>query len=178
MRPIRFAAALAILLAAPSALAFGPTADSGFVMHAPDTRVVSTPAWSTPVRATAAFDRFVAANGAWQAVWDGDTDVPVRMWGAGIPAPGAQRDPARAEAAARALVDAHLDLLAPGVTAADLAVIGNSEWQGLRTVTFEQRWRGMRVVGGRVLVMFKRDRLFVVGSTALPDVAATEPAPP
>jgi len=177
MRTIWLAGVLATILIAPEARAVVPHHGGGFVAP-PGARVAAPAAWSTPARATAAFDRLVAATGAWQAVWDRDTDVPVRLWGAGVAAPGADRDPATALAAARAVIEAHLDLLAPGSTATDLELIGNAESpaDGLRTVTFAQRWRGMRVVGATVTAMFKRDHLIVLGSSALPDVAARVPA--
>src|SRR5690242_12365199 len=92
MRPIRLAAALAslaVLFVAPIAFADGPTPthDAGLIRHAPDARTVATAVWTTPVRAQTAFDRLVATTGAWHAAWDADTDVPVRLWGAGIAAP-------------------------------------------------------------------------------------------
>jgi MYXO-CTERM domain-containing protein len=184
----RLAAAVATaVLVAPSvrtAHAVVPGPAEGFAPA--QTRTARSYARGTevvPVRAAAAFDRLVAATGAWRGVWDLDTDVPVQLWGAGIAAAGANADAAIAERAARALIEAHLDLLAPGSTAADLELIGNAtvESIGLRTVTFAQRWNGLRVVGATVSAVFKRDRLILISSSAKPDISATIPstaAPP
>jgi cysteine-rich repeat protein len=186
MRTTWLAAALALAVLAPasrSAHAFIPQPDIGGYVAARPSRSHVAAAWTTPARAAAAFDRLVADTGAWKAVWDADTDVPIRLYGAGIAAPGANADPAIALAAARAVIDAHLDLLAPGASAADLVVVGNaaSPQNGLRTVTLAQEWNGLRVFGARITAVFKRDRLIVLGSSALPDVSASIPstvAPP
>jgi MYXO-CTERM domain-containing protein len=124
------------------------------------------------VRRTAAWNRFVtAAGGRWSATWDHATAVPSRIWGEGIYAPGSSTDPAVAEAAARAVIEAHLDLLAPGTDAADLVLVAN-HWDGeMRTLGFTQHAAGVRVVGGQVSVRIKNDRIFVLSSQALPDVA-------
>jgi cysteine-rich repeat protein len=45
----------------------------------------------------------------------------------------------------------------------------------LRTVGFAQRHGGMAVMGGAVSFLFKRDRMIVIGSTALPHVTAVAP---
>ena len=116
----------------------------------------------------------------WHAIWDRDTDVPLRLWGPGIAAPNAMADAAVAEAAARAFLAAHLDVLAPGAAITDFVVVANQlDPSGeLRAVGFEQRAGGLRVVGGAIGIGFKADKLFVVGSTALPHVAvATPPVP-
>src|SRR5689334_22573011 len=66
--------------------------------------------WTGP--ATAAW-RKLAATGSWRAAWDRATGVPSRIWGSGIPAPGAMASPAAAERHARAALAAHIALLAP-----------------------------------------------------------------
>jgi cysteine-rich repeat protein len=110
----------------------------------------------------------------WTGQYDRDTSVPLRLWGPAQPAPGAMASPAVAEAWARSFLAAHLDLLAPGASAGDFAVVANqlSPRGDVRSVGFAQRANGMAVVGGAVSFAFKRDRLIMVGSTALPDVAA------
>jgi len=50
----------------------------------------------------AAWKAFTTAYGSWQGLWDASTGVPARIWGEGIAAPGANANPATAEAAARA----------------------------------------------------------------------------
>jgi len=112
----------------------------------------------------------------WTAMWDRDTDVPVRLWGPGISAPGAVADAAIAEAAARAFLSQHLRVLAPGARLDDFVVVANevgAEGAGndVRSVGFAQYAGGVRVLGGAVGFSFKRDRLIAVGSTALPNVS-------
>jgi MYXO-CTERM domain-containing protein len=109
----------------------------------------------------------------WTGMIDDVTGVPVRMWGAGVAAPGAMQDPAAAEQAARAFISQHLALLAPGATMADLTLVANqlSPEGDVRSIGFEQRIGGVRVLGGTVSVSFKNDRVVMVGSTALPNVS-------
>jgi len=130
---------------------------------------------SVAPRATAAWQRFVGATGSWQATWDPATGVPSRIWGAGIAAPGAMASPAIAERIARAVLADHLALLAPGARLADFVLVANHSDGDLRSVGFVQHAGGRRVVGGQVSFRFKRDRLFVIGSEALPDVRVAVP---
>jgi hypothetical protein len=111
----------------------------------------------------------------WHALRDRDTGVVTQLWGSHIDAPGAMADPAIAERAARGFLAAHLELFAPGARAGDLLLVTNRVDGSLRTVAFHQTWNGMRVVGGQLHVVFRNDRLFVVGSEALPNVQATMP---
>jgi cysteine-rich repeat protein len=111
-----------------------------------------------------------AVLAGWTAIYDHDTGVPVRWWGPGQPAANATRDPAAAEAAARAFLAAHLDVLAPGAAASDFALVANQLDGDLRSVGFAQRAGGVPVRGGAISFGFRRDRLVMVGSTALPDV--------
>src|SRR5262245_36261485 len=71
--------------------------------------------WGEP-RRPAAWQRFLqpapgSAPGAWSASWDRATGVPDRIFGEGLPAPGASTDPAVAAAVARRFLADHLDLL-------------------------------------------------------------------
>jgi hypothetical protein len=126
----------------------------------------STPSWK----------RFQSvAGGSWQAAWDDATSVPRRIWGSGIAAPGANGDPAIAERVARQVLAAHLALLAPGSAASDFVLVSNHSDGDIRSVGFVQRFGGRRVIGGQISFEFKRDRLFVIGSLALPNVAVTVP---
>ena len=114
----------------------------------------------------------------WKAMFDDDTGVPLRLWGSTSPVAGATADPAIAEAAARAFLAGHLGLLAPGATTADLVLLANQLGaHGVRTVAFEQRVQGLRVVGAAINFAFKADRLVMVGSTAMPHVAANTVMP-
>ncbi|NVB82076.1 MAG: DUF4215 domain-containing protein [Kofleriaceae bacterium] len=102
-----------------------------------------------------------------------------RIAGGPIDAPGAVDDGAIAEREARAFLAARIAQLAPGATAADFIVIGNSRDGELRTVGFRQTYRGMRVVGAQLAVVFGRgprgDRLFAVLDGAKPNVTPAVP---
>ncbi|HEU0031173.1 MAG TPA: hypothetical protein VFQ53_11110 [Kofleriaceae bacterium] len=114
----------------------------------------------------------------WTAIWDRDTDVPLRLWGQGQVVSGSVADAAIAEAAARQFLAAHLATLAPGAAVSDFELVSNvvSPQGDLRTVGFIQRANGVRVLGGGIGVAFKNDRIAMVSSTALPNVAVTIPA--
>jgi len=112
----------------------------------------------------------------WQGTQDRDTGVVAEMWGSYVAAPGAVADAKLAEAAARAFVAANLARLAPGMKIDDLVVRANREERGLRTVWFQQTWRGAPVVGGLLAVMIKNDRVFAASSQVLPNVAIALPA--
>ncbi|MCE9574900.1 MAG: hypothetical protein K8W52_17250 [Deltaproteobacteria bacterium] len=131
-----------------------------------------------PAAAAKRWEHLAAQLGAVGAQWDEDTGVPLRAWGKGIAAPGAIADAGLAADAARRLLDENLALLAPGTSPADLSLLANVARNGVRTVVFQQRWRGYEVRGARVQFTFKRDRLIVVGSTALPQVRAGDGARP
>jgi hypothetical protein len=124
--------------------------------------------WSHPP--TAAWQK-LAATGSWHAAWDRATGVPNRIWGAGLPAPGAVASPDVAAAFARAMLGEHIALLAPGATPADFELVSNTLADGMRSVGFLQKRGGVFVIGGQLSFRFKNDRLFVIGSEALPDVA-------
>ena len=117
----------------------------------------------------------LAATGSWEAAWDPATGVPSRIWGSGLPAFGAMASPGAAEAIARQVLATHLALLAPGARLADFVLVSNRSDGAIRTIGFVQQVSGRRVVGGQISFEFKHDRLFVMGSQALPDVAVTEP---
>jgi hypothetical protein len=123
-----------------------------------------------------AWQRFAAATGGrWHATWDAATNVPSRMWGPGLPAPGAMASAAVAEQHARRLLAEHIALLAPGAAVTDFVLVANHTDGDIRSVGFEQRALGRRVVGGQISFRFKRDRMFMIGSEALPDVRFSQP---
>ncbi|HUQ01381.1 MAG TPA: hypothetical protein VM261_02750 [Kofleriaceae bacterium] len=174
-----------VLATAPAALAFrapppGLAGDDRLVTPAGPARAYRDTTWNAaPPRATAAWSEFVRQHGtAWTSLWDHDTAVPLRLFGEGISTPGATTDDAKALAAARAIIDAHRALLAPGATAGDLVPAANDLTDGLRSVGFLQYHRGMRVLGGTVSVRIKRDRAIVLASTAFPDIDAPVVADP
>ena len=124
-----------------------------------------------PAQHRRAWSRLVKAMGtAPHAVWDHDTGVVRRIWGAGIEVPGAIAAPETAERVARDFLAAHLDLLSPGAVATDYVLVANHLRSGMRTLGFEQRRGGLPVDGGQVSFRFKNDRLFMIASEALPHV--------
>ena len=134
--------------------------------------------WTAPSKVARPWQDFTAAHGAWRAMWDLDTGVPLRIWGEGIAAPGASADAAKAERAARDLLAERLALLAPGAAVTDFELVANvvhGRGGDLRTVGFVQTYRGLRVLGGQVSFLFKHDRVIVIGSEAAPRVDATIP---
>lgn len=126
----------------------------------------------TPKAAALAWRRLAAELGPAQAIWDADTGVPTRVWGAGLPAPGAVSSSLVAQRTAQDFLAAHLDLLAPGASMSDFALVGDDLSAGIRSLGYAQHYRGRRVVGGQVSVHFKHDRLALIGSEALPHVRA------
>jgi hypothetical protein len=121
----------------------------------------------------ASYTRFIAAaGGTWDAAWDRATGVPTRIWGSGILVPGSIASPAIAELAARGVLADHLALLAPGASPSDFELVSNVYDGDVRAIGFVQRAGGLAVLGGQVSFRFKRDRLFVIGSEALPNVVA------
>ncbi|MEP7120732.1 MAG: MYXO-CTERM sorting domain-containing protein [Byssovorax sp.] len=162
-----------------------PAVSSGGLEAAP-----GQPALPLAIRATwgappssrrAAWARFERAHGeGWQALWDRDTEAPIRVLGRGIPAPGSVADAAAAEAQARAFLAEHLDLFAPGVPVDRFVLVTNDLDAGMRTVAFEQRaavvgLAPVPVIGGRFNIRFKNDRLFVFGSEAIASGAPLAP---
>ena len=129
-------------------------------------------AWGgVPAARTTAWQRLrTAAPGLSHVSWDVATQVPSRIWGRGVDVPGSVASADIAAAAAwRFLLD-HLDLLAPGAAITDFELVANDLDGDYRTVGMIQRHAGLPVVGGQISFRFKRDRLFVIGSEALPDV--------
>jgi hypothetical protein len=125
---------------------------------------------------TLAWSQFVAMRGGkWHASWDAATGVPNRIWGVGTWVPGSVRNAAVAEQFARQLLADHLALLAPGASASDFELVSNHFDGTMRSVGFYQRAAGRRVIGGQISFRFKNDRLFVIGSEALPNVTVSAP---
>lgn len=91
------------------------------------------------------------------------------------PAPGAMANSDVAEAFARTELAARIATLAPGATVDDFVLVSNHFDGDTRSVGFLQHHQGRRVVGGQVSFRFKADRLFVIGTQAVPDVHVTLP---
>lgn len=118
-----------------------------------------------------AWARLEAETGRAWATWRSSTKIPSRILTSGVEAPGSSESPHAAAAFARAFLDRHLDLLAPGASPADFSLVSNDWSAGIRTVGFQQLHRGIPVVGGQVSFRFKADRLVVIASEALPHVS-------
>src|SRR5262245_18019246 len=79
-----------------------------------------------PASRRAAFARFTRDVGVpWQGLWDRDTGAPVRLFGAGLPAPATVASAKAASAHARAFLAERLDLLAPGASIQHLLEVAN-----------------------------------------------------
>ncbi len=110
------------------------------------------------------------AAGFARGLWDLDTGVPLQLYGSALPIPAR---------GARGFLARHIDVLAPGARPTDFAlVVDRAGPGGERTVVFAQRAGGVPVLGARVSLRFRRDRLVAVTSTALPHAVAARPARP
>ncbi len=191
MRRALPASGLALCLAVFATPAFGFRAHDAFAgrpelerhlsasgLAPADGSVRGAPVWDRAPRAMrAAWSAFVADVGpGWRASFDGRTGVPQRLFGPGLAAPGSLASPAVAEAYARSMLERHIALLAPGTSLTDFELVSNDLDANMRTLGFAQRAGGMRVKGGQVSFRFKNDRLFLIGSEAIPRVAASFPA--
>ncbi|WP_293254818.1 hypothetical protein [Nannocystis sp.] len=136
----------------------------------PSVRTQRDVAWTAPPRASRAHARLAAQLGAVDTLWDRDTGVPLRIWGAGVAVPGSVQSSAPALRAARQLLADHLALLAPGSRVTDFELVGDDLHAGVRSLGFVQRHAGRPVLGGQLSFRFKRDRLIAVASEALPDI--------
>src|SRR5690349_21772260 len=146
--PRRAGLAVCVVLASAPAFAFGPR--SGPRLAADTLTALPAAGIAKPLRieprlrwaqATPppGWARFVAQSGGrWQAAWDAATGVPSRIWGSGIPAPGAIADPAIAAAIARRVLADHVALLAPGASPSDFALVSNVYDGNIRAVGFVQ----------------------------------------
>ena len=130
-------------------------------------------AWKAPQAARRGHAALARALGLGDSLWDRDTGVPLRMWGAGTPAPGSVASGTAAARSARELLTAHLPLLAPGSRADDFVLVGNDLGAGIRSVGFHQTFAGRPVIGGQLSFRFKHDRLVAIGSEAFPKIAVT-----
>jgi MYXO-CTERM domain-containing protein len=131
-----------------------------------------------PRGAHRAWTRFQAEVGAgWMAQWDDARGVPSRAWGPGLAAPGTVASADLAARFARDFLARHIGLLAPGASIDDFVIAGNDLSAGMRTVGFVQQRAGIPVIGGQLGFRFKADRLFLIGSEALPFVRTGTPSP-
>lgn len=126
--------------------------------------------WQAPARARRSHAVVASKLGLGEALWDRDTGVPLRMWGAGSAAPGSVGSATTAARTARDLLTEHLAVLAPGSRAGDFVLVGNDLGAGIRSVGFQQTFAGRPVIGGQLSFRFKRDRLIAIGSEAFPRI--------
>lgn len=103
-------------------------------------------------------------------MWDRATGIPTQVYGSGIAATGSVASARAAEAHARALLKRHLAWLAPGSKDSDFRPAANHLLRGIRSVTFQQHFGGVPVIGAYVSFAFKKDRLVLFGSRAAPHV--------
>ncbi len=150
------------------------------VVNGPAVRSARLLRWhSTPPAAFPGWRALRAELGpSTSAVWDPVTGVPSRIWGAGIELPASLASATTAEKLVRAVLTRHLGLLAPGAQPSDFVLVSNDLDAGMRTLGFVQTAGGMPVIGGQVSFRIKNDRLFMIGSEALPHVTALPPSKP
>jgi MYXO-CTERM domain-containing protein len=164
-----------LVVAAALSAGFAPFkgADRPFVTPTRAARTHRDISWQAPRGRLAS----LPSSSQWSVMWDRDTDVPSRLWGPALAAPGTSADPAAAETFARAQLSQHLDLLAPGSAVSDFTLVANTlDRGGLRTVAFAQHYRGLDVVGARVAFTFGHDKLTLISSSALPNIDARMPS--
>ncbi len=131
---------------------------------------------STPTVLTQAkWRQFVRTMIGWRALWDVDTHTPVRMWGPGIEVPGSVQSAQIAERFAKQFIRDNKSLLAPGATQRDFAVVSNVVHGGIRSIGMQQTAFGFSVEGGQMSFRFKNDRLYLIGSEALPNIPKLSP---
>ncbi len=136
-------------------------------------RVQPTMSARVPLGRVKVWNAFMQDVGAtWRAMWDSGTGVPSRLFGKGISTPGAMKSPQVAAQYAIALLNTHIELLAPGNKPTQFVMVSNVLGGGMRSIGFFQFHNGMRVLGGQVSFRFKNDRLFMIGSEAMPKVRA------
>ncbi len=140
-------------------------------LHAPTS-------WQVPAAAKKAWVALHGPHGAWQAIWDHDRGIPLRVFGEGLPAPGANAHAGKALAIAGTVLAEQLALLAPGTLVTDFVLVSNTVHGrdgAMRTVGFAQTHAGLPVLGGQISFLFKHDRLIVMSSAASPRLAVRIP---
>jgi uncharacterized protein (TIGR03382 family) len=174
----KLALALALALWPAAALAIAPPATHRAgtgereLAGGPVLRPVAPHAWRAqahPARERA-WNALAGELGSAWATWDGEQ--PHQIIGVGLAAPGTVASAAEAERVARAMLERHVELLAPGASASDFVQVGNHESAGIRSVGFAQRSAGREVVGGQIGLSFAHDRLVMITSTAKPHAMA------
>lgn len=164
------ALSLAPSAASASATALTPGLSHGGLELAGDGSVTSlrpSPVWNhTP--ASASWSALEEKLGVTGSLWSPLTGAPLRIWGAGAPAPGVGESPATAQRFAAALLRDHIDVLAPGAAASDFVLLSETVSRGVRSVGYGQTYRGREVVGGQLSFRFKGDRLVMIASEAIP----------
>ena len=177
-RLVPFSVSIALSLTMSAGLAFALSGDG--IQEKPALEVASglqaraqIAVTSKPApRAAQPWGSFRAHVGdSWQAIWDADTGVPHRIFGTGMQVPGSVGSEKIAENYAWQFLARHIDLLAPGSRVSDFTLVSNHlDHHGMRTIGMIQTYNGLEVIGGQVNFRFKNDRLFVIGSDALPYV--------
>lgn len=173
--PIGLFAAATLLATTASAFDHAPHFEQGLELAASTVKVRKIRATSSqpPASRVHAYQRFkLDVGGSWLSIWDEATDVPLRIFGSGIEAKGAIKNPSAALKHAEAMLARHLKLWAPGASPSDFVLAANELSEGQRVVSFFQTHKGMRVLGGQLSFRFKNDRLFVIASEVIPNVRA------
>lgn len=137
-------------------------------------------AWRGPAdaRATRSWRRLTDEIGPAWASWEPTTGVPRQIVTRGTAAPGTTASAAAAERFAAALIERHLDVLAPGAKPGDLKLVSHDLSNGMRTLGWVQHDGGRPVVGGQVSVRLAHDHLVAIASSAWPHLSVPAAASP
>ncbi len=166
-----------VAIAAALSAGFAPHKGAESPLVTPDRapRLHRDVAWTAPTGASPV----TTTLPSWRGMWDRDTNVPLRLWGPALAAPGTIASADAAEAFARTTLASHLATLAPGATLSDFTLLANEiDRGGNRTVSFAQQYAGLAVVGGAVAFTFSHDKLAMMSSTALPNINVRVPGSP
>ncbi|MEM7199399.1 MAG: hypothetical protein AAF628_03985 [Planctomycetota bacterium] len=124
-----------------------------------------------------AWDRFEGQNGPSRVDWHAPTGTPKAIFGRGFRATDrAVADVVDAQAIARAFIARHTDLL--GVGASDFPLRNSDRVGPLYVLVFDQRFRGLDVIGGRLDVRLRASGIVsMFGSRAAPVPADFDAVP-
>ena len=132
-----------------------------------------TGSWDAPPTGlrSRALDQLEAEIGPVWARFDRDTGALDTLIPHGLVVPDASGSPEQAQRFARALLEHHAELLAPGIDPNDLVLVADEHdprGRGARTLGFAQTLAGVPVIGGQISFRFNADHLTLVRSQLVP----------
>ncbi len=134
-------------------------------------------ATQAPSKKAQDWQRFVGAvGGEWKALWDGPSQMPIRVYGTGIAVPGSSASADEALRATQELLEEHLYLFAPDSKLADFKVVSNVLTpRGMRVVGLRQFYRGLPIVDAQFSVRIVDDRIIVIAAETRSGMQASLP---